>query len=308
MSTKASTPTTDTVIENLIPGSVKAAMKVAGASSSNLWMVPYSQLRVIEGFNVRIRNAEYLSHVQDIKNSIIRNGYYRDRPLEGYVGKDDDGENVIFVTGGHTRHEAVGEAIEEGHGIESIPVIVKPQGTSQEDLTVALVTGNNGRPLSPIETAIVCKRLQGFGLDNKAIADRLCFTKKYVDNLFELLAAPAAVRKLVEQGKVSASLAIEELKKDGKGAAKKLTEAVEVAEASGKKKVTKKTLTKGDTKAKNPEIVVDVYAPAEDLEANDYVTFFVRVPREHVDAVDGKRLRVRVLGDVPKVEEDDESL
>lgn len=308
MSTKAATPTTDTVIENLIPGSVKAAMKVAGASSSDLWMVPYEQLRVIEGFNVRIRNAEYLSHVQDIKNSIIRNGYYRDRPLEGYVGKDDNGENVIFVTGGHTRHEAVGIAIEEGHGIESIPVIVKPQGTSQEDLTVALVTGNNGRPLSPIETAIVCKRLQGFGLDNKAIADRLCFTKKYVDNLFELLAAPAAVRKLVEQGKVSASLTIEELKKDGKGAAKKLTEAVEVAEAGGKKKVTKKTLTKGDAKTKNPEIVVDVYAPAEDLEANDYVTFFVRVPREHVDAVDGKRLRVRVLGDVPKVEDDDESL
>jgi len=309
MNTKAATPTTDTVIEGLVPGSVKAAMKDAGASSSDLWMVPYSQLRVIPGFNVRIRNAEYLAHLNDIKNSITANGFYRDKPLEGYVGKDRNGNNAIFVTGGHTRHEAVGMAIEEGHTIEAVPVIVKPQGTSQEDITVALVTGNKGRPLTPIETAIVCKRLQGFGLDNKAIADRLCFTKKYVDNLFELLAAPAAVRKLVEQGKVSASLAIEELKKDGKGAAKKLTEAVEVAEAGGKKKITKKTLTKGDTKAKNPEIVVDVYAPAEDLEANDYVTFFVRVPRQHVDAIDGKRLRVRVLGDVPKVEaEDDESL
>ena len=310
MSTKAATPSTDIVIGDLVPGSVKAAMKEAGASSADLWMVPYDQIRVIEGFNVRVRSPEYLSHVEAIKNSITANGFYRDKPLGGYVGKDEDGNNVIYLTDGHTRHEAVGIAIEEGHAIEALPVLVKPQGTSQEDLTVALVTGNSGRPLTPIETAIVCKRLQGFGLDNKAIANRLGFTKKYVDNLFDLLAAPAAVRKLVEQGKVSASLAIEELKKDGKGAAKKLTEAVEVAEAGGKKKVTKKTLTKSDTKAKNPEIVVDVYAPAEDLEANDYVTFFVRVPREHVDAVDGKRLRVRVLGDVPKVEddEDDESL
>lgn len=310
---KSTTPTTELVIDGLVPGSVKAAMKEAGASSADLWMVPYDQIHVIEGFNVRVRSPEYLAHLESIKNSITANGFYRDKPLEGYVGKDNEGNNVIYLTGGHTRYEAVGMARDEGHAIESLPVIVKTQGTSQEDLTVALVTGNSGRPLTPIETAIVCKRLLGFGLDEKGVADRLGFTKKYVEQLLMLLAAPAAVRKLVEQGKVSATLAIDELKKDAKGAAKKLTEAVEVAEAGGKAKATKKHVAggakKASPKASKDEITVDVFAPAEDLEANDYITYFVRVPREHAEAIDGKRLKVKVLGDVPKAEaEDDESL
>lgn len=307
--TQPATPTTELVIDGLMPGSVKAAMKEAGASSADLWMVPYDQIHVIEGFNVRTRNDEYLAHVQAIKNSIIANGFYRDKPLEGYVGKDGDGDNVIFLTGGHTRHEAVGLARDEGHPIEALPIIVKQQGTSQEDLTVALATGNSGRPLSPIELAVVCKRLLGFGLDEKTISTRLGFTKKYVEQLLALLSAPAAVRKLVEQGKVSATLAMEELKKDAKGAAKKLTEAVESAKASGKTKATKKHIAGAAKKPLNKEITVDVYAPAEDLEANDYITYFVRVPRVHAETIDGKRLSVKVLGDVPKAEaEDDESL
>jgi len=310
----AATPTTDLVIDNLAPGSVKAAMKEAGASSSDLWMVPYENIRVIEGFNVRTRNAEYLAHVQDIKNSIIANGFYRDKPLEGYVAKED-GQNVIYITGGHTRHEAAGLAIAEGHEIVALPVIVKPAGTSQEDLTVALVTGNSGRPLSPIEIAVVCKRLLGFGQDEKGIAAKLGYTKKYVEDLLGLLSAPSAVRKLVEQGKVSATLAISEIKKDPKGAAKKLTEAAEVAKSTGKGKVTQKTLNGGKKKLKttpepSAEIVADFHAPYQDHEDNDYVVFLIRVPREHADAVDGKRVTLSILGDVPKAAaaEDDEAL
>lgn len=291
-------PTTDLVIDNLVPGSVKAAMKEVGASSSDLWMVPYSNIRTIPGFNVRVRNAEYEAHVKSIKDSIKANGFYRDKPLEGYVAKED-GENVIYITGGHTRHEAAGLAIEEGAPIEALPVIVKPAGTSQEDLTVALVTGNSGRPLTPIETAIVIKRLVGFGLDEKTIARRLGYGKKYVEDLLSLLSAPAAVRKMVEQGKVSATLAISELKKDPKEAAKKLTEAAKVVEASGKTKVTKKSLSGVSDKPKKRVIVGDIYAPHSETE--DHIVYLLKVPLEDAEAVDRKRIEIRIMGPVPDV-------
>lgn len=299
-------PTTDLVIENITPGSVKAAMKEVGASSSDLWMVPYEDIRVIPGFNVRVRNAEYEAHVRNIKDSIIANGYYRDKPLEGYVAKED-GKNVIYVTGGHTRHEAAGLAIEEGHPLEALPVIVKPAGTSQEDLTVALVTGNSGRPLTPIEMAIVVKRLQGFGLDTKTIANRLGYGKKYIEDLLTLLSAPAAVRKLVEQGKVSATLALSELKKDASGAAKKLTEAAKTVEATGKTKVTKKALKPAVDKPKKADVLTgDVHAP---YQTNDDSTIFLlRVSPEVAEQIDGKRIEIRILGDLPKVEEDQDAL
>ena len=198
-------PTTDLVIDTLVPGSVKAAMKEVGASSSDLWMVPYKDIRVIEGFNVRVRNAEYEAHLHSIRDSILANGFYRDKPLEGYVAKED-GTNVIYITGGHTRYEAAGLAIEAGAAIEALPIIVKPAGTSQEDLTVALVTGNSGRPLTPIETAIVIKRLLGFGLDEKQIAQRLGYGKKYVEDLLSFFGLNTDVRAGADEEVIEISI------------------------------------------------------------------------------------------------------
>lgn len=293
-------PTTDLVIDTLVPGSVKAAMKEAGASSSDLWMVPYKDIRVIEGFNVRVRNAEYEAHLHNIRDSIIANGFYRDKPLEGYVAKED-GSNVIYITGGHTRYEAAGLAIDMGAAIEALPIIVKPAGTSQEDLTVALVTGNSGRPLTPIETAIVIKRLLGFGLDEKKVAARLGYGKKYVEDLLSLLSAPAAVRKLVEQGKVSATLAIAEIKKDPKEAAKKLTEAMKGIAETGKTKITKKTLDAVSNQRVRPsKIVGDIHAPYQETE--DHVFYLLKVRLEDADAIDRKRIEIKILGDAPQDE------
>jgi hypothetical protein len=41
------------------PGVWKEAMKAAGASSGDLWKLPFAQLQVIEGFNLRVRTAQY---------------------------------------------------------------------------------------------------------------------------------------------------------------------------------------------------------------------------------------------------------
>lgn len=290
----------ENVIEFLTPGSIEAAMKEAGGSTKKFYMVHPSFLRVIDGFNVRTRTPEYLAHIKWLKGQIKANGYNVDEPMTGYVGKDPEtGESVIFLTDGHSRLEAINELIEEGTEFNAVPVMLKANSTSQEDLTVDLITKNSGRPLTPIEIAVVCKRLLGFGWEEKDIAARLGYGKKYVEDLLGLLAAPAAVRKLVESGKVSATLAISEVKKDAKGAAKKLTEAAGKLAETGKTKVTKKHLV---DPAKVKAFKATVYAPHTDNPSDPYVTMLVQVPRENAYDLDGMQIKVTVLGIAPKPE------
>lgn len=250
-------------VEDLIPGNVKGAMTAAEASSSDLWMVPMSEIRVIEGFNVRKHNDGYKAHIRALADSIKANGFYRNKALAGYVAKEtaEDGSttNVIYITDGHSRLAAAHLAAEEGADLSLLPVVVAPKGTSTEDLTVSLVTQNSGRPLEPLEVAEVCKRLVGFGWEEKQIAERLGFSKNHVTNLLALIAGPAPLRKMVEKGQVSATLAIETLKK-GTKAIEKLKETVSKASSEGKKKVTKKAL-RDEPKAKPAKgRVIDVMA------------------------------------------------
>ncbi|WP_234265095.1 ParB/RepB/Spo0J family partition protein [Hydrogenophaga sp. NFH-34] len=222
------------------PGSVKKAMKEAGAGSSDLWKVPRSNIQVAKDFNVRVRNDKYAARVREIADSIKENGFYPDKPLAGYVALDDGGQQVIIVTDGHTRLDAVDLAISEGAEIELLPVVTKPHGTSMEDLTIALHVGNNGNPLTPFEQALVCKRLAGYGMEIATIAKKMGFTETYLDGLMTLMAAPSEVRKLVEVDKVSASLAIDMLKKHGPKALEMLKAGLAKAEASGKTRMTPK--------------------------------------------------------------------
>lgn len=225
----------------LTSGNVKAGMKSAGASSSDLWMVPRAQIRVLPGFNVRTRTPEYEQHIRAIGESILANGYRKDKPMAGYVAKEGD-ENIIYITDGHSRLEGVDYAIERGAEIEVLPVVTSPVGTSMEDLTIGLVTSNSGRPLTPIEKAAVCKRLVGYGMEVPEIARRLGLTGAYVGELLALCAAPTKVRKMVEAGQVSAGNAVRAVKKHGAKAAEMLGDQLVTAQADGKKKVTARVL------------------------------------------------------------------
>jgi ParB-like chromosome segregation protein Spo0J len=223
--------------ENITGGAVKAAMKEAGASSADLWMVPLNDIHVLPDFNVRTKNADYAEHIAQIGDSILANGYLRDKPLAGYVARED-GKDTIYLTDGHSRLEAVAYANARGAEIASLPIVTKPAGTQIADLTIGLVISNSGKPLTPIEKAAVCKRLIGYGMDEATIAKRLGFTKQYVSDLLLAIAAPQSIRTMVETGEVSAANAVTAIKTHGEKASGALTEKLAEAKASGKKKVT----------------------------------------------------------------------
>jgi ParB-like chromosome segregation protein Spo0J len=196
------------------PTSARAAIKAAGAASEQLLMVPLDQLIVDPEFNVRIHNAKLEDHIEAICLSITNNGFYRHKPLPGYAGKNGMGDG-IYVVGGFTRLEAAKRARKAGVPIDAIPVVLRNRGTNTGDLLVALDNDNTGKPLLPYERAIVCKRLKAVGWAERRIAEGMGITQSYVNGLLSLLEMPQALQNLVIEEQVSASLAIETVRRVG---------------------------------------------------------------------------------------------
>lgn len=231
-------------------GKMKAITEAATSKSAE-YVVRVDQLRTIPGFNVRVtETTDYRSDLDALKGSIRENGFYANKPLAGYIGKDGD-DDVIYVTDGHRRLQAVqeinDEALNDGEAIEGLPVVLKPADSSMGDLTIALVQDNSGRPLTPYEMGVVVQRLAGMKdgdgnpLYAKAdIARKLSITERYIDDLNVLVGAPAKVRTAVLEGSVASTLAIQELRRNPKKAEERLLAAVSKAKAAGKSKATRK--------------------------------------------------------------------
>lgn len=232
-------------------GKMKAITEAATGKSTE-YVVRVDQLRTIPNFNVRVTETDdYRADLESLKQSIRENGYYANKPLAGYVGKDGD-DDVIYVTDGHRRLQAVNEINEEALSdtdltFEGLPVVLKPADSSIGDLTIALVQDNTGRPLTPYEMGVVVQRLANMhGEDDQPlysksdIARKLSITERYIDDLNLLAAAPAKVRTAVLDGSVASTLAIQELRRDPKKAEERLLAAVQKAKASGRSKATRK--------------------------------------------------------------------
>jgi ParB-like chromosome segregation protein Spo0J len=185
-------------------GSARGAAKQADATSTDMLMVPIDKLVIVPGLNVRIRTPDYEVHIESLKNSILQHGFYKHQPLGGYAAKEGD-QDFIYVTHGFSRLEGAKRARAAGASLEKLPVVLRPPGTSIEDLTIALANDNTGRPLSPFERAIVVKRLLSFGMTEDEIAVKMHITQQYVKDLLFLMSLPAALRNRVIAGSESAS-------------------------------------------------------------------------------------------------------
>lgn len=230
-----------------------AFVKESAAKTARILMVPRDRIRILPGFNARLMSGpKWEARVGTIAASIAANGFYSDKPLDGKLGKDGD-LNVVFLTGGYTRLAAIDSLIarvEAGEEIpnvpQAIPVMLKSPDTTDVDLTVALVNGNDSERLDVLETAIVVGRLKEvYSLSPADIAGRLGFSEKYVGDLLTLAGSPKAVREMVAEGVVAPTLAIVEVTKNGgKDATSRLKAGLKAARAAGKDKLTAKFLPK----------------------------------------------------------------
>lgn len=225
----------DTFDQDLVHGRVKSAM--SGVKSRDLWQVAPDRLKFMPSFNRRVPRPGLTAHIRKLANSMKEEGYYMDKPIAVFVAQEGDVE-VLYVTDGHCRTEAVQLAIQEGAEILTVPVVLEERGVSIEDLTVKLFQSNTGLNLTPYETGLVCKRLVRNGWEPESVATRLDLGVGYVEGLLTLVGGPKFIRDTVIAEKISATEAVKLLKKHGNKAVAVLEKMLERAQQEGKGRVT----------------------------------------------------------------------
>lgn len=207
------------------PGSARAVARAGKTATTDMLMVPPAEIHIMEGFNLRVTGTKrWKDRVEFLANSIETEGFYKDEPLSCYVGKDDTGADRYFLVKGHCRMAAIALLAEKGKAIpERVPVVLKPPGTSAEDLTVDLF--KTGQDLTTYEKALGVKRLDGMGFTPEEIRKRTGVTKRYADELRALLGLPLNVRRLLAEDRISGSEAMAQVREKGQTAAAQDIEA-----------------------------------------------------------------------------------
>lgn len=200
--------------------------EIAKKRSDMFWIDP-RELQQKHGWNSRnMSDPDNKAHVASLKLSIRNVGVLE--PLS--VFREDD---KIYLSDGHCRHTAVLELLAEGVEILTVPVKTEGKGANAAD--ALLRQALDGKPKSAFELGSIFKQLVAFGWTEEQIASRSGKGLQSVRMSLELQSAPAEVKKLVDSGRVSPTLAIQTLKKEGATAATTtLSNAVNTAIQQGK--------------------------------------------------------------------------
>lgn len=209
----------------------------------DIYMLDPSTIKIEPGFNIRNEGPELDAHIRELADSIKEIGVQE--PITVFI-KDD----APFLSDGHCRLRAVLLAISEGAEIKAIPAMSEDRYSNDADRVLSLIVRNAGKPLTPIETAGVIKRLIAFGWDKAKISAKTGLQRGVIDNHLILCTAPAAVEQMIVEGKVSATTAIKQLRDNPEQATSILEGAVATANTQGKKKATPKHLPTSEPKKK----------------------------------------------------------
>ncbi|UVE65227.1 pyridoxal phosphate biosynthetic protein PdxJ [Burkholderia pyrrocinia] len=222
-------------------GNIKAAAAAAGATSADLWMVPYEQLHYDPSDNIRPVDPEWVTHLTAL---MMQNGYDKGSPLHCYARKVE-GKDLLYVYKGQHRYLAAGKAIEAGKDIGKIPVVVRDAKTvNRAEMVIDGYLSNNGKSSSPLDLAAAVAELRDIhGMTLAAICKRLNVTDQTIRDVGLLERAPAELHQLVRKGQCTGTLAIEQIRlHGGDKALERIVVGIAKATEAGKTKVTKKYL------------------------------------------------------------------
>lgn len=168
------------------------------------------QLQIEPGYNVRdLTTPDAIAGLHDLKREIIAQGGVKTALTVRIKGEG------VYIVRGHRRHAATMLAIAEGHNIVSIPANPEDTGSNEESRVIDLVTSNSGKPLTPLESAEVMRRLIGFGNTDDMVMQKTGWSRGTIDGYKVLLGATVEVREMVRAGEVAASTAVAAIKSNG---------------------------------------------------------------------------------------------
>lgn len=218
------------------------AIKDVASGRSDLYRLDPKIIKMHEGWNSReATDPANANHISELAASIREVGVKK--PLVCYMEND-----IVYVTDGHCRLQAVMHLIEDGIEIKTVPVMVEDRHANEADRIFSQIVHNAGKPLTSLEQAKVFKRLLDLGWVQKDIALKAGISGGRVSQLLELLILPAILQKYIIEGKASASMVLNIYKKHKHNVDETIMElngAVKVAEESGRKRAMPKDTAEG---------------------------------------------------------------
>jgi hypothetical protein len=145
----------------------------------------------------------------------------------------------MTVASGNRRLFNIGLAIHSGDWPTDrpIPYLVVPRPANQAEGVIRRLNENEARQFTATEQGRAFVKLRAAGLNNVQISARTPFSSMHIGNMLTLADAPTSVKDAVENGGMSATLAVEVLRAHGEGV---LLAAVALANDSGKAKATQR--------------------------------------------------------------------
>jgi ParB/RepB/Spo0J family partition protein len=208
------------------------------------------------GFNLRDEQAvdengeTFAEGIERFAEYIAAGGTYP--PIEIRI-RDEGG---VWVVDGHRRRRAVMRAMEMGAPLadkngDVWMQVIAFEGNDVDRLT-RIMTSNESRKLTDLERAAGYKRLAAFGLSSSDIAAKVSRSRPHVEQMLILANANHDVHQAVREGRISATAAIELVRKEGENAGAVIKEK-STAAGGGRVK-------KGDLKPKAlpPKVVAEV--------------------------------------------------
>ena len=232
--------------------STKTGITSLSVGRSDLLKIDPRKLNIREGWNLRDMTApDVIEHIDMLAQSINEVGVQV--PLRAYW---EDGK--AFITSGHCRLMAALRSIDHYHSeLKTVPVQIEERYANEADRILGQITHNSGKPFTQLEQAKVFKRLLDLGWQQGDIAKKAGISASRVSQVLDLLTLPQAVKAMVTNGTVSASLATQTVAQNGSKAEQVLKQGLEAAKAEGKSKVTAANLTETGRKANIRSIVKD---------------------------------------------------
>ena len=171
------------------------------------------EIKITPDWNVRdMSSQKTIDHIQDLKTSILARA---NKGLPGLIYaikvKYDPATETKTLVDGQCRLLACRELWNEGHKIYIPEERVKG---SEAELFATALAGNTGQENTQLEIGLGCLRLiTGFNWSPQMVAEQIGKSKRYITEALALTDAPAEIKEMLTEGKVSAPAVRHELKK-----------------------------------------------------------------------------------------------
>lgn len=215
--------------------SMAADKNMPGVKKNDLYRIDPRLVVEEEGFNLRDYNdPEVIEHIEKFAQSYMAGNF-----VPPWIVRTD-GQGRILVVEGHCRRRGALLAIERGAELPFVDTV--PFRGNDADRVHVMLKSSDGLKFRPIKVAEGYLRLHRMGHSNVDIAKKQLVTPARVEQMLLLATAESDVHQLVNDGAVTADLAIEAVRAHREQAGAFLRGEFEKAKAQGKSKVTRGTM------------------------------------------------------------------